>query len=365
MPYLIIGVDPGHTIGLAALDLSGHPVRITHIQQGGFGAALSALESWGTPSLVASDVRPAPELVLKLASAFNAALFVPERPWREDDKRQVAAQMLEQFSFPVENVHERDALSAAVQGWRAHQNMLRGSAPAGFSDEETDILRHLLLQGIRHTAALEMISKLRQPEAEKERMEEKQVQPVASAPGSSSRRPSSSRPEPLSSSSLSLERTVSELRKRVSFLEAERETLMQRIRLLQNGVAGERMANHERLKMAAQIQRLQNHIHYLNKRRGRGKEKQFRPSPSTLPARPQTQVRPSVPAPKPSALAAPHPPPVFAKKTPPAPHSPASTLPQPSPPSPSAPDGDLKKLNALRLQRMIEEYRLSRISSSR
>ena len=41
MHYLIIGVDPGHTIGLAALDLSGKPLKAIHIQQGGFGAALA------------------------------------------------------------------------------------------------------------------------------------------------------------------------------------------------------------------------------------------------------------------------------------------------------------------------------------
>ena len=206
MHYLIIGVDPGHTIGLAALDLSGKPLKAIHIQQGGFEAALAALESWGTPSLIASDVRPAPELVLRLASAFNAALFVPERPWREEDKKRAVREAFEHFSFPVENVHERDALSAAVQAWRHHQNLLRQSSGLELSEADLESLRHLLLQGFRQSIALEMLKKAKEP-----KQSEPEILPHAQLP----------RAESVPSTpaiSLTTERVISELKKRINAL---------------------------------------------------------------------------------------------------------------------------------------------------
>ncbi len=327
MPYLIVGVDPGHTIGLAALDLSGKPLRAAHIQQGGFEAALAELESWGSPSLIASDVRPAPELVLKLASSFNAALFVPTQPWREDDKKRAVREVFEQFSFPVSNVHERDALSAAVQAWRHSQNLLRQPASSGLNAEDTETLRHLLLQGVRQASALEMIKRLRLPPQKEEPAKEPALMPPVRK----------GFPFTPSAESLSLERTISELRKRISFLEAERESLMHRIRLLENGVTGARLADRERQKMAAQIGRLQSHIDYMNKQKNGRKwraaavsnQPQRISRPVLLPSQPSVPA----PAPVPSAIA--------------------------------DPDADLKKLNALRLQSMIEEYRRNRASQGR
>ena len=356
MSYLIIGVDPGHTIGLAALDLSGRPVRTAHIQQEGFGAALAELESWGTPSLIASDVRPAPELVLKLASAFNAALFVPERPWREDDKRAVAAQMLDQFGLIVQNVHERDALAAAVQAWRRHQNLLRQQIGSGLTEDETSTLRHLLLQGVRQTAALEMIKQLRLPPQEEKK--EKAAAPASTAPIRRKIESASS------SASIESERVISELRKRIAWLEAERETQLHRIRLLENGVTGARMADRERQMMATKIQTLQYQLDTIYGRRKKNREIRENRGGGAIradPSRPQSAHYPRRPIPPPRSGSAE---PSLALKpnmssaivsT----HSTSSFRSEPDIP-PADAEADLKKLNAIRLAKMIEEYRRTR-----
>ncbi len=320
MTYLIIGVDPGHTIGLAALDLEGRPLRVAHIQQGGFEAALATLETWGTPSLIATDVRPAPELVLKLASAFNAALFVPAQPWREDDKKKVVREVFSHFSFPVENVHERDALSAAVQAWRNYQNLLRLPAKTGLSGGEIEILRHLLLQGFRHDVALERI---RRPKIQ---IEEQPVAENASGQQKSSHPSQSSQPQ----SSLrlqTLERTLVELRKAISLLEAERERLSHRIRLLENGVAERQRRDSTVRKMAAEIMRLRASLKRVNER----KQKEW---VKTNPSRSPSSSRPA--SAKPSASV-----------------SKSSS-------SPSR-DEDLKDINEpSEIEKVIEEYRRSR-----
>jgi predicted RNase H-like nuclease (RuvC/YqgF family) len=335
MAYLIIGVDPGHTIGLAALDLSGKPIKTAHIQQGGFEAAVAELESWGTPSIIASDVRPAPELVLKLASAFNAALFIPQKPWREEEKKKAIKEMAGQFSFYVENVHERDALSAAIKAWRFHQNTLRQASPESLSEEEIGILRHLLLQGIRQAVAIEMIKKLRQQE---EKGKEAKEQPSAQNGQEAKRQ--LQEPATLLHS---LERTISELKKRIAFLEAERESLLYKIKLLENGVIGLRLADREKLKMAAKIKRLQAYIHYMKKNRkkmaGTAEEERAEKISSKegkyygFKNQQELQKEKSI-AKKPE----------YTDKI----------------SNPAALDDDLKKLNAIRLQKIIEEYRRGR-----
>ena len=332
MPYLIVGVDPGHTIGLAALDLSGRPIRVAHIQQGGFEAALAELESWGTPSLIASDVRPAPELVLKLASAFNATLFVPVQPWREEDKKKVAREIFGQYSFPVENVHERDALSAAVQAWRHHQNLLRLPAQTGLSGGETEFLRHLLLQGFRHDVALE---KIRLPPAPVT------IQPP---PASSSKRVDSSLSSASSFRLQTLERTLVELRKSISLLEAERERLTHRIRLLENGVTERQRRDYTARKMAAEIMRLRGSLKRVNERKQKEGAKTAQPNirqpPASKYARSQLPAHDDVRAGIAGARSFSG---VF------------------SPPKEKARDEDLKDMDEpSALEKVIEEYRRSR-----
>ncbi|MDE1798367.1 MAG: DUF460 domain-containing protein, partial [Candidatus Micrarchaeota archaeon] len=263
--YLIIGIDPGHTVGVAAIDFSGKLIHAAHVEgdrpeasgaRTGLAGAVSLIESWGTPSLVATDVRPAPEMALKLAASFNVPLFVPQRPWREEDKRAALREMAEKAaragtvpagsrsSFLAENAHERDAIAAALAAWRAEQNLLRKAEGENLPHKQKERLQHLLLQGYRHDFALQKIT----------------GEP-AEPPAPPALRPPELAPVPKPASFAphlsSLERANAELRKRVSFLEQEREGLLHRIRLLENGVA-ERMLRERTLRtLQATISRLQ------------------------------------------------------------------------------------------------------------
>lgn len=319
-PYLIIGIDPGHTVGVAALDLSGHLLHTAHVEgdrpeesaRTGLAGAISIIEKWGTPSLIATDVRPAPDMALKLAASFNVPLFVPQRPWREEDKRSALKEMAEKLdhrsSFLAENAHERDALSAAIAAWRSEQNLLRKADNENLVPAQKERFKHLLLQGYRHDFALQKIT-------EENRPAQPEIHHVAEPE-------SGPRPKISSASSsphlLSSERANAELRKRVLFLEQEREGLLHRIRLLENGVA-ERMLNDRALRtMQAQITRLQLSLRQTYARFGGPKAKQQRQGKPASSPRPPAHLQPkpspghahpkapSKHAAKPSALA--HPP---------------------------------------------------------
>jgi uncharacterized protein len=116
--HIIAGIDPGSTVGIAILDLSGRKIA-TASTFGGMSEAARIIEKHGTPSIIACDVSPAPEMALRLASFFSCRLFAPGRDIREEEKRQIA------HGAATSNNHERDAYAAAVLAYRSHANKLR------------------------------------------------------------------------------------------------------------------------------------------------------------------------------------------------------------------------------------------------
>ncbi len=263
MPYLIIGIDPGSTVGVAALGLDGKPAHAAHIQNGGLNAAVALIESWGTPSLIATDVKPAPDMARRLAASFNAPLFVPAHPWREEDKREAMRHLERNFSFSHENTHERDALSAAVQAWRAHQNLLRSARASDerLDPEKKERILHLLLNGYRHEFAREQME---EEDARRERNgagdnEAWDGNATGAGRGGSKKTPfapSDARER------LALERANAELKKRIGLLENERDELLHRIRLLENGVRADFTGNMKYRRMEQRIAMLEKRLAY-------------------------------------------------------------------------------------------------------
>ena len=144
MPRRVIaGIDPGSTAGVAVLDLSGN-VLLLQSTDGGIGETVRLIERTGTPSLIACDVNPPPEAVLRIASFFSCRAFRPEREIREQEKREIAR------GVGARNNHERDAYCSAAMGLRANANKLRQidsreDLPGWMKDE----VKHLVLKGCR------------------------------------------------------------------------------------------------------------------------------------------------------------------------------------------------------------------------
>lgn len=277
MRHLIIGIDPGSTIGIAAISLEGKPCKTAHVEAGGIGAAVSIIERWGTPSLIATDVRPAPDMAIKLASSFNVPLFVPQKPWREEDKRRLLKEIDERQSknpdesgkehVVAQNAHERDALSAAVQAWRANQNLLREALASDVPGEKKEMLCHFLLQGYRHEFAMQKIADKERLEARHEEAEtdeeEKEAPEYASK---ASRLAHIESANAINGQVAALERANVELKKRVSMLEHERDGFAQKIRLYENGVRERMLREGEYRKMASQLEFLTRRLSEANAR---------------------------------------------------------------------------------------------------
>ena len=75
--YIIVGLDPGTTTGIAALNLSGDLVDLISSRAMSSSDVIEWIAARGRPLVVATDVFPTPGAVEKVKRAFNAVLFSP------------------------------------------------------------------------------------------------------------------------------------------------------------------------------------------------------------------------------------------------------------------------------------------------
>jgi predicted RNase H-like nuclease (RuvC/YqgF family) len=116
--YIIVGVDPGTTTGIAILTLDGE-LRMLHSSRTiSIPEVIEKIAEQGRPLVIASDVFPTPNAVEKIRRAFNA---VSSSPFEV-----LSAQSKIEFATPYgySNNHERDALAAAVSFFRKNKNKL-------------------------------------------------------------------------------------------------------------------------------------------------------------------------------------------------------------------------------------------------
>jgi uncharacterized protein len=156
--HIIVGIDPGNTIAIACLSLDGRPIFSKSFDNEGITKAVSVIEEQGTPSLIATDVRPAPSFAIKLSSYFNARLFVPKADMREDEKRQILKRVRQSQPGFGKNNHERDALAAAITAYKENQNSLRSILSSNHPLNLKYRIAHLVLQGHRREDALLLLN---------------------------------------------------------------------------------------------------------------------------------------------------------------------------------------------------------------
>ncbi len=122
MKRLIVGVDPGVTVGFAALTLDGVPVFVESRRNWNLSNLLKTVTELGVPTIVSSDVSPASDVLEKLSAKLNAMLFVPLISMGADEKQQIARTYRDRYGLGLKNAHEVDALAAAVKAYQHYRN---------------------------------------------------------------------------------------------------------------------------------------------------------------------------------------------------------------------------------------------------
>ena len=139
--YLIVGLDPGTTTGIAAVDLDGNLVLLSSSRQMTMSDIVEELYRAGKPLIVASDVQQMPYSVEKIRRAFNAIPYTPKQSLSVEAKYDLTAR------FSYTNDHERDALSAALDAYRSLQNKFRNIAKRVQPGFDLDEVRARVLRG--------------------------------------------------------------------------------------------------------------------------------------------------------------------------------------------------------------------------
>ncbi|HJJ70178.1 MAG TPA: DUF460 domain-containing protein, partial [Methanocorpusculum sp.] len=113
--YVIVGLDPGTTVGLSILDLNGNLLHTASVRAQSPAEVIAEISRIGKPVVVATDKAEMPAGVEKIRRAFAAVPWTPKKDILIKEKYAAA----EGYEFADD--HQRDSLAAAVLAFRSFQ----------------------------------------------------------------------------------------------------------------------------------------------------------------------------------------------------------------------------------------------------
>lgn len=124
---IIVGYDPGLTVGIAILNLNGELISLDSFKEIRRSEIISHIIGYGNTVLVATDVYPAPKTVRKIATTLNSKIWSPYKNMSVESKIEIVdsfTAMGNSLNVP-QNAHERDSLAAALKTYKDHLNKFR------------------------------------------------------------------------------------------------------------------------------------------------------------------------------------------------------------------------------------------------
>ena len=163
--YIIAGIDPGTTTGIAILDLNGKIVDLFSSRNTGINEIIKRLISSGKISMIATDVNPVPGVVSKLSAIVGSPIYIPEKSIQINEKLKLTK------DYNTDDSHQRDALAAALNAYNKYKNKFQKIESLGLKDD----VKHMILQGISIERAINQLN------SEHQKIKEpNKVQPVKS-----------------------------------------------------------------------------------------------------------------------------------------------------------------------------------------
>mgnify|MGYP001566600685 CR=1 FL=1 len=122
MDPLIVGLDPGSTIGYAILNLDGELISVDSIKSS-LNDVISKVSKFGKIIIVGADVDPVPKMVEKFSSLTGAKIVFPNGNMLFIKKRDMTRGYLKNKDIKLKNRHELDALAAALIAWKSFKTL--------------------------------------------------------------------------------------------------------------------------------------------------------------------------------------------------------------------------------------------------
>ena len=107
---LIIGIDPGTTLGYSIIDLEGNILEINSEKELSINTLISRIINYGKPIAIGCDVCPAPKAVETVATKFGAKLIEPDKDLLVKEKDELTSEFKKDYS----NAHQKDSLASAL-----------------------------------------------------------------------------------------------------------------------------------------------------------------------------------------------------------------------------------------------------------
>jgi predicted RNase H-like nuclease (RuvC/YqgF family) len=159
--YLIVGLDPGTTTGIAALNLQGELIDLISSREMSSSEVIEWIAARGRPLIVAADVFPTPGAVEKVKRSFNAVLYSPGMDISAEEKIALAKE------FGYKNDHERDSLAAALSAFKKYKNKFMQVDKKVPAEIDPDEVKALVVKGYAIENAISEFTK-QPPVQEKE-----------------------------------------------------------------------------------------------------------------------------------------------------------------------------------------------------
>lgn len=125
--WIIVGFDPGLTVGIAIIDLTGSILHITSIKEASQSQIINEIIKYGRVVVVSTDVTNPPKNVKKLATSLNSKIYAPKKSMTIEFKNNLVDEYIKKINskLNVSNAHERDSLSAAIKSYKHYEKKLK------------------------------------------------------------------------------------------------------------------------------------------------------------------------------------------------------------------------------------------------
>ncbi|MBD3354518.1 DUF460 domain-containing protein [Candidatus Woesearchaeota archaeon] len=118
MDFLIVGIDPGTTLGYAVLNLKGDKLNIDSSKKLNLNKLISKIINIGKPLAIGCDVSPAPSFVENFSVKTGSKLIEPDTDLTIKEKKELTKK------YRLKNDHQRDALASSLYAYKILKPLL-------------------------------------------------------------------------------------------------------------------------------------------------------------------------------------------------------------------------------------------------
>ncbi len=150
--HIIVGIDPGTTVGVAIMDLNGRLLDVFSAKNCSFSDIINRIISYGKPVVVATDVSPTPSAVRKMGSIFASVVNELKASMTVEYKEKLTAK----YGYRCKNTHERDALAACIDAFNKYKKKFAQVGKKTPPEIEEEV-KAMVIRGISIQKAINML----------------------------------------------------------------------------------------------------------------------------------------------------------------------------------------------------------------